>query len=133
MHESVSTICLTATAYDGVEQGLEKSIIDQMGQSIYYNSSEKADFIPKIHEEDDFGSFDDYCKMISEERKKCGVLVYATGELYDKLIVENIGEAVKADTNYKLLETMDWKTGDRFPIYIINDKYGGRGCNFRAP
>ena len=91
MHESVSIICLTATAYAGVEQGLEKSIIDQMSQSIYYNSSEKADFIPRIHEEDDFGSFDDYCKMISEERKKCGVLVYATGELYDKLIVENIG------------------------------------------
>ena len=39
---------------------------------------------------------------------------------------------VTEETNYLLLETMDARVGPRFPVYIINDDYGGRGLNFRA-
>ena len=40
---------------------------------------------------------------------------------------------VTADTPYLALETMDSKVrGDRYPIFMIDNKYGGRGHNFRA-
>ena len=42
-------------------------------------------------------------------------------------------EVVTEDTSYLALEKMDEKKGPRFPVYMINDKFGGRGLNFRAP
>jgi len=39
---------------------------------------------------------------------------------------------VKESTNYKALETMDCKSGLYYPVFMINDQYGGRGLNFRA-
>ena len=67
-----------------------------------------------------------------KESEKCGVLIYATGNEYESLCEEPNVTPVTAQTNYLLLETMDTKVGARYPVYIINDVYGGRGLNFRA-
>lgn len=39
---------------------------------------------------------------------------------------------IKLETNLLAIETMDAKLGFRFPVFIINEEYGGRGLNFRA-
>ena len=76
------TICLTATAYGGDLDGLEKSVIDAISYQIYTNSDKPQDFNPTIHESYEIGSLDKYRTFITEERKKNGVLIYTTGELY---------------------------------------------------
>lgn len=57
--ENVIAICLTATAYDGSADGLERTVIDAMGYKIYSNSDKEEDFIPVIHESRDIGSLDE--------------------------------------------------------------------------
>ena len=37
--EKIHTICLTATAYDGEDDGLERRVLDLLGYKIYYNSA----------------------------------------------------------------------------------------------
>ena len=81
--EKVFTICLTATAYEGEEEGLEKSVLDALGYKIYKNSNKKEDFDPVIHETGDLGSLSDYRTMILKESEKCGVLIYANGKEYE--------------------------------------------------
>ena len=39
---------------------------------------------------------------------------------------------VTIDTPHLALETMDAKLGNYYPVFMINDQYGGRGLNFRA-
>ena len=34
---------------------------------------------------------------------------------------------------HKLFKTMDAKLGPRYPVYLISDKYGAIGLDFRAP
>ena len=61
------------------------------------------------------------------------MVVYATDNLYETLKAESVAEAVSDATPYQKLESMDEKNdGGFYPIFLINDKYGGRGLNFRA-
>ena len=39
---------------------------------------------------------------------------------------------IKPHTNLLAIETMDAKLTTRYPVYLINEEYGGRGLNFRA-
>ena len=39
---------------------------------------------------------------------------------------------MKETTDWKVFETMDAKIESYYPVYMIDDKYGGRGLNFRA-
>ena len=39
---------------------------------------------------------------------------------------------VTVSTQLLALETMDAKIGHRYPVFMINDQYGGRGLNCRA-
>ena len=41
-------------------------------------------------------------------------------------------EAITMTTPFDKLEKMDEKVGSFFPVYLIDDKFGGRGVNFRA-
>ena len=75
---------------------------------------------------------DEYRTIINNERKKNGVLIYATGKEFAALSEEEGVIPVTAETPYETLETMDAKLGYFFPVFIINDEYGGRGLNFRA-
>ena len=72
------TICLTATAYEGADDGLERRVLDEMGYKIYNNSNKNEDFNPVIHESREIGNLESYRSLIQKESEKCGVLVYAT-------------------------------------------------------
>ena len=56
--DSVFTICLTATPYGGEDDGLESTVLDEMGYKIYCNSAVKEDFVPVIHESIEIGAFE---------------------------------------------------------------------------
>ena len=47
--ERVCTICLTATAYDGSADGLERRVLDELGYKIYTNSDKEEEFDPVVH------------------------------------------------------------------------------------
>jgi len=86
--ENVYTICLTATAYDGGADGLERQVIDALGYRIYANSDKHEQYNPVINETRDLGTLDAQRSFIVQERQKCGVLVYATGKIYEALKAE---------------------------------------------
>ena len=62
------TICLTATAYDGSEEGLEKHALDAMGYKVYYNSIKKEDYDPVVHKRIEFGTLEKIRTYINAER-----------------------------------------------------------------
>ena len=130
--DKVFTICLTATAFEGDESNLEYSALKELDYKIYKHSSKKEDYVPVVHQTRDLGKFEDYRSFILKESEKCAVLIYATGELYNSLAEEPNVMTINADTPYQFLETMDAKLGERYPVVIINDDFGGRGLNFRA-
>ena len=103
-----------------------------MEYNIYAYSDKKEDLDPVIHKTLTIGGFDASCNLILQESAKYGVLVYATGQLYDQLVAEEIATAVTEKTSYLDLENMDKPNGSHYPRFIINDKYGGRGLNFRT-
>ena len=58
--DKVHVICLTATAYDGTEEGLQRKVISELGYKVYKNSDKSEDFDPVIHERfliDDLGKY----------------------------------------------------------------------------
>jgi len=86
--ENVYTICLTATAYDGGADGLERKAIDKLDFKIYANSDRHEQYNPVINETRDLGTLEAWRTFIVQERQKCGVLVYATGAVYEALKAE---------------------------------------------
>ena len=58
--DKVHVICLTATAYDGNDDGLQRKVISELGYWVYRNSDRREDFEPIINERiliDDFGKY----------------------------------------------------------------------------
>jgi hypothetical protein len=130
--DKVFTIFLTATAYEGEEDCLERSLMDELGYKIYKNSAKKEDFDPVVHETRDLKSLEEYRSLILKESELCGVLIYANGTEYASLSEEDIVTPVTSELDLLRIETMDAKVGPRFPVFMINEEYGGRGLNFRA-
>ena len=83
--EKVFTICLTATAYDGTNEGLHKNAHNELGYEVYTYSDKKDDYEPVIHESFFIGALEKYRTLILNESEKCGVLIYATGSEYESL------------------------------------------------
>ena len=44
--EKVITICLTATAYEGGKDGLQRTALEELGYKVYYNTTKKEDYEP---------------------------------------------------------------------------------------
>ena len=80
--EKVYVICLTATAYDGSEDNLQRTALKELDYKVYHNSEKKGDFTPEIHRSEAIGGLTEYRTLIHKEREKCGVLIYATGEVF---------------------------------------------------
>jgi hypothetical protein len=83
--DKVFTICLTATAYDGKDDGLHKKALNELGYQVYTYSDKPEDFNPIVHEAFEIGSLEKYRTIILKESEKCGVLIYATGTEYKSL------------------------------------------------
>ena len=49
-HTNLKVIGLTATAFDGHEQGTECEALEKLGYRIYNNSNDHVDFKPTVHE-----------------------------------------------------------------------------------
>lgn len=77
--EKVITICLTATAYEGGNDGLQRTALEELGYKVYYNTTKKEDYEPVIHQTRELGSLEARRALIIEASQKCGVLIYATG------------------------------------------------------
>ena len=130
--KTVRTICLTATACDSNEDCLEKACLEALEIKTYMNSKESKDFTPVLHSELDLSTIDKQRALISKESESCGVLIYANGDRY-KVLAEEEGVTKLADvTDLNEIEHMDEKKLERYPRYLINDEFGGRGLNFRA-
>ena len=57
---------------------------------------------------------------------------YANGAQYEMLKEEPNVKPVTDETPHLALEQMDVKHGYRYPVFMISNKYGSRGANFRA-
>ena len=77
--DKVSTICLTATPFEGQDNGMQMDALNEMGYKIYKNSDKEEDYNPTIHSEIKLGTIDKFRSYILNESEKCGVLVYANG------------------------------------------------------
>ena len=75
-----------------------------MGYKIYKNSDKSDNDTPVVHEYRSFKSVDDYRSLISQEKDKKGVLVYANGTEYESLANEDFITPVTPDTSYLALE-----------------------------
>ena len=130
--DKVFVICLTATPYEGDDDGIQKSAIDALGYKIYKNSDKEEDYNPKITKQVELGTIDRFRTFILHESDKCGVLVYANGREYEQLkLEENITPVDEVDS-YLPFETMDAPHGPRYPVFLISEEFGNRGLNFRA-
>ena len=103
-----------------------------MGYKIYSNSDKHELHNPHVHKTRELGNLEAWRTFITTERQKCAVLVYATGQVYQALKAEEITIPVTEATPWRVLETMDSKIGSYYPVFMIDDRYGGRGLNFRA-
>lgn len=48
-HEKHIVICLTATPYEGEEDGSQMNVLRELKYKIYKNSDQKEDYDPTIH------------------------------------------------------------------------------------
>lgn len=82
---NISVIGLTATAFDKSE-GEEKSTLEDLGYKIYRTCKDDELATPTINERIKLGTVEKYVMKINEQKMLRGVLVYATGELYEELL-----------------------------------------------
>lgn len=48
--QNLRVICLTATAFDGNEEGIELKAIELMSHKLYYNSDKADIMMPQVNE-----------------------------------------------------------------------------------
>ena len=85
----VYVICLTATAYDGADDDLQRTALKELSYVVYYNSKKKPEFDPQIHRSIAMEGLAEYRTIIHKEREKNAVLIYATGKEFAALADES--------------------------------------------
>ena len=131
--KNLKIICLTATPYDGNEEGNELKAIQLMQYKLFYSSEEAANMSPTVNETFEIRTKEAYEKLINEKKKIQPVLIFANHSLFGQLAELDGVHIVTSETPSKDLETMDVRTGQYFPVMMISNDYGTRGINFRAP
>ena len=86
--DKVYVICLTATAYDGADDDLQRTALKELSYVVYYNSKKKPEFDPQIHRSIAMEGLAEYRTIIHKEREKNAVLIYATGTEFAALADE---------------------------------------------
>ena len=130
---NLKVIGLTATAFDGNEEGNEVKAIDLMKYKLYYNTEKDSEITPIINETKHIETAYEYDKIIKVKSQIQPVLIYANGALWSALGELKEVEVVTKDTPNERLNNMDMKIRDTYPVMMINSNYGTRGLNFRAP
>lgn len=138
--QNISVIGLTATAFDRSE-GEEKSTLEELGYKIYHTCDDDELAAPTINERIKLDTVEKYVVKIREHWVLRGVLVYATGELYDKLSkvpgITPVTEATPAEELCQMNKRIPVEINENrqllvYPVYLANDKYGMRGVNYRG-
>jgi hypothetical protein len=125
-------VCLTATPDDGFADGNESKVINLMGYK-RIKTGDKNDMIaPEINNRESLRSAYDAITLVNSYNTTRGVLIYAVGGLYDQLAQEPNVKKVTLETPPEDLRRMDIRSGGLYPVFLINDKYGIRGLDYRA-
>ena len=133
LNEKVKVICLTATPDDGLEQGSEKVLIDLLKFKRIFTEKKGNMVEPKIDERAKLPTTDEIMTLVKNYRTSRGVLVYANDPYYSELINDHNLTKVDQNTPDADLRSMDKQTGGLFPVFVINENYGTRGLDYRAP
>ena len=70
--------------------------------------------------------------MINKQRDKRGVLVYACGEMFKDLELQEDFKVVTPETSDEELRSMGVKKDSVYPVKLISNKYGIRGLDYRS-
>ena len=80
---NLTVIGLTATAFDGNEEGNEVLAIEKMKYKVYYNTEKNLDTSPEVNETMHIGTKDAYEKIIRAKCKTQPILIYADSPLFE--------------------------------------------------
>ena len=125
-------VCLTATPDDGNEKGSEKAALASLDFKIFRNAKEGQLEMPNWDATMDLSSIEKIMEQVEKRRKDQAVLIFATDELYDKLLDEDYVKPVNDDTPNEELRSMDKKVDGVYPVYLINEENGMRGIDYRS-
>ena len=130
---NLRVIGLTASPFDGVEEGTECRAISLMQYQVYYYAEGSKQMMkPMVNETYAIKTQEEYRKLIEEKKKTQPVLIYANQPLFASLAEIEGVETVTKDTNKDELNSLDRKKGLYYSVKMISDDYGTRGLNFRA-
>ena len=102
-HKNLKVICLTATAFDGNEEGNERKALDLLGYKIYHYSKNETDFEPVVHMTVELLTKEQYADFIHKTAKDQPVLIYASGAQAEMMRTIYGVREVAVDTDHKEL------------------------------
>ena len=123
---------MTAACDDKYDKGVERQAVEAIGFKVYKNSHLKDLVQPTIHQEIDLSDFGKVLDVIQQQRETRSVLVYACGDVLEKLKKENDFEVVTVDTSDEELRSMGLKKDNKFRVKLISKLYGIRGLDYRS-
>ena len=88
--------------------------------------------MPKVEEFAELACAENVMKEVNRRMDSCAVLIYANGDLHDNLAKEDLVTRVTPETPAADLRSMDVTKWGIYPVYLINEKYGIRGLDYRA-
>jgi hypothetical protein len=97
-------------------------------------TEKKEDMIePKINEKAKIPTALEIMTLVTSYRTSRGVLVYVNDPCCSELV--NDHKLIKVDKNTPdaTLRSMDKQTEGVYPVFVINENYGTRGLDYRAP
>ena len=72
-------------------------------------------------------------KLVKQYQDSRAILIYANDPINSELANEPNITKVTKDTSDADLRSMDVQKGGVYPVYLINEDYGIRGLDYRAP
>ena len=132
-NEKIRVICLTATPDDGLSEGSERVLIDLLEFKRIYTEKNEDMVEPKIDEKAVIPTALEIMTLVNSYRTSRGVLVYVNEPCSTELV--NVHKLVKVDkhTPDAALRNMDKQKEGLYPVFVVNENYGTRGLDYRAP
>ena len=132
MGKKLTVICLTATPDDGINDGCERNLMDLMGYRLIRTGDKQDLEAPNINTFFEAKDASDVMDQVAVWKDTRAVLIYANGDLNDKLADEHKVTRVTKDTPEADLRSMDVSKQGYYPVYLISEEYGIRGLDYRA-
>ena len=78
-------------------------------------------------------SAEDVMKVVGEHQDTRAILIYANDPIYSELADKHKIKKVTRETPDADLRSMDVSKDGLYPVYLVNEDYGIRGLDYRAP